>query len=54
MLYINNHEKIGQKLGTISVSIYKDDKSGLSAFSINSDEDVEHFSYPIEDIMKKF
>lgn len=54
MLRINNNQKVGQKLGTISVSIFKDKSTGLSAFSINSDEDVECFSYAIEDTMKKF
>lgn len=54
MLHIVNDKKVGQELGTISVSIYKDKNSGLSAFSINSDEDVECFSYAIEDTMKKF
>lgn len=54
MLRINNNQKVGQKLGTISVSIFKDKSTGLSAFSINSDEDVECFSYAIEDTMKSF
>lgn len=54
MLHIENHEKVGQEIGTISISIYKDIDSGLSAFDINADEDVEVFSYAIEDIMKKF
>lgn len=54
MLNITNHEQVGQEVGTISISIYKDTQSGLSAFSINSDEDVECFSYAIEDTMKKF
>lgn len=52
MLHVN--EKVGQELGTISIAIYKDNESGLSAFSINSDKDVECFSYAIEDTMKKF
>ncbi len=53
MLNITNHE-IGEKIGTISVSIFKDKNTGLSAFNINADEDVEYFSYVIEDTMKKF
>ena len=54
MLQITNDEKVGQELGTISISIYKDNESGLSAFGINADEDVELFSYAIVDTMKKF
>lgn len=54
MLNIADHEKVGQELGTISISIYKDIQTGLSSFSISSDEDVECFSYAIEDTMKKF
>ncbi len=54
MLHITNCEKLGKEIGTISVSIYKDAKTGLSAFNINADEDVELFSYAIEDTMKKF
>lgn len=54
MLNITNNENHANKIGTISISIYKDSSTGLSAFSINSDEDVEHFSYAIEDTMKKF
>lgn len=54
MLNITNHENHSKKVGTISVSIYKDIETGFAAFSINADEDVEHFSYVIEDTMKKF
>lgn len=54
MLNITNHEKVGQEIGTISICIYKDIESGLSAFDINADEDVELFTYVIEDTMKKF
>lgn len=54
MLHVKNHENHGEKIGTISVSIYKNAETGLSAFNINADEDVEHFSYVIEDTMKKF
>ncbi|MCI8362259.1 MAG: hypothetical protein HFJ41_03875 [Clostridia bacterium] len=54
MLNITNNENYGEKIGTISVSIFKDIETGFAAFSINTDEDVEHFSYAIEDIMKKF
>jgi len=54
MLNITNNENYGEKIGTISVSIFKDAQTGLSAFSINSDEEVECFSYAIEDTMKKF
>lgn len=50
----NNHENHGEKIGTISVSIYKNIETGFSAFNIDADENVEHFSYAIEDIMKKF
>lgn len=50
----NNHENPGEKIGTISVSIYKNFETGFSAFNINADEDVEYFSYAIEDTMKKF
>lgn len=50
----NNHENCGDKIGTISVSIYKNAQTGFSAFNINADEDVVHFSYAIEDTMKKF
>lgn len=54
MLNITNDKQVGKELGTISISIYKDTKTGLSSFSIISDEDVECFSYAIEDTMKKF
>ncbi len=54
MLNITNCKNHGEKIGTISVSIFKNTETGLSAFSINADEDVEHFSYVIEDTMKKF
>lgn len=54
MLNIVNNEGHGEKIGTILVSIYKDSKTGFSAFDIDADEDVEHFSYAIEDTMKKF
>lgn len=54
MLNITNKENYGQKIGTISVSIYKDNETGFSGFNINSDEDVKYFSYAIEDTMKKF
>lgn len=54
MLNITNNENCGEKVGTISVSIYKNAKTGFSAFNINADEDVELFSYAIEDTMKKF
>ena len=50
----NNNENCGEKIGTISVSIYKNTETGFSAFNINADDDVEHFSYAIEDTMKKF
>lgn len=51
MKYLNDRSV--EKLGTISISIFKNNRTGLSAFSI-TDESVEHFSYPIEDTMKKF
>jgi hypothetical protein len=54
MLNITNKKIYGQKIGTISISIYKDTETGFSAFNINADEDVECFSYAIEDTMKKF
>lgn len=54
MLNITNNENHGEKIGTISVSIFKDVETGFSAFNIDADEDVEHFSYVIEDTMKKF
>lgn len=54
MLNITNHEKVGQEVGTISICIYKDNESGLSAFDINADQDVELFAYALEDTMKKF
>lgn len=54
MLHITNHENCTNKIGTISVSIYRNDETGLSAFNINADEEVELFSYAIEDTMKKF
>lgn len=50
----NTNENHGEKIGTISVSIYKNSRTGFSAFNINADEDVEYFSYAIEDTMKKF
>ncbi len=50
----NNNENHGEKVGTILVSIYKNAETGFSAFDINADTDVEHFSYVIEDTMKKF
>lgn len=52
MLNITDCEKIGNEIGTISVSIYKDKSTGLSAFNINADENVVHVSYVIEDILK--
>jgi len=54
MLNITDNENSDNKIGTISVSIYKNAQTGFAAFSINSDEDVELFSYAIEDTMKKF
>lgn len=54
MLNITNNENHAEKIGTISVSIYKNTETGFSAFDINADEDVVHFSYAIEDTMKKF
>lgn len=54
MLNIINNKSCSEKVGTISISIYKNTETGLSAFDINADEDVEHFSYAIEDTMKKF
>lgn len=54
MLNITNNENHNEKIGTISVSIYKNAQTGFAAFSINSDEEVECFSYAIEDTMKKF
>ncbi len=50
----NNHENNVEKIGTILISIYRNAETGFSAFNINADEDVEYFSYAIEDTMKKF
>ncbi len=54
MLNIINNKSCSEKVGTISISIYKDAQTGFSAFDINADEDVEYFTYAIEDTMKKF
>lgn len=51
---ITNNENHGDKIGSILVSIYKNTETGFSAFDINADKNVEHFSYAIEDTMKKF
>lgn len=54
MLNITNNENHGEKVGTILVSIYRNVETGFSAFDIDADEDLEQFSYAIEDTMKKF
>lgn len=54
MLNIKNCENVGKEIGTISVYIYKDKETGLSAFYINADDNVVQFSYAIEDILKMF
>lgn len=53
MLNISNSKDMSE-VGTISVSIFKDENTGFSAFNINSDDSVLQFSYAIEDTLKKF
>lgn len=44
----------GEKIGTISVSVYKDN-TGHSFFRINSENDnVIQMSYVIEDVLKMY
>lgn len=56
MKYITNSKGISEKeVGTISVSVFKDTKTGDSSFCINSENDeVIQVSYVIEDTLKKF
>ena len=54
MLNITNCQNIKKEIGTIYISIFKDAQNGLSVFNIDADENVIHFSYAIEDTMKKF
>lgn len=43
----------GEKIGEISVSIYRDKQAGISSFDIDTENDnVEQISYIIEDTLK--
>lgn len=46
---------IGEEIGTVSVSMYKDINTGLPFFFVNSDnDDVSQLSYIIEDTLYKY
>lgn len=46
---------IGEKVGTVSVSMYKDKFTGLPFFYIQSEnENMLQVSYVIEDVLNKF
>lgn len=46
---------IGKKCGTITVSVYKDVKSGSHIFYVEPDnEDILPVSYVIEDVLKLY
>lgn len=46
---------VGEKVGTVSVDIYKDKKTGLPFFYVKSEnENVLQVSYVIEDTLYKF
>ncbi len=52
---INNKKSDVEKVGTISVSIYKNKNTGFSAYSIDADnDDVIQVSYMIEDTLKMY
>ncbi len=51
----NTKDFYGKEVGTVHVSIYKNNKTGLSSFGINSDnEDVLQLAYVIEDTLYDF
>ena len=45
---------MARRLVLYQFQFIKNAQTGFSAFNINADEDVVHFSYAIEDTMKKF
>lgn len=52
---MNNNNIIGEKIGTVLVSMYKDNSTGLPFFHIqSSNEDVLQISYIIEDTLYDF
>lgn len=49
------NELVGEKVGSVLVSMYKDKTTGLPFFYINSDnEDLLQVSYIIEDALYNF
>ncbi len=54
--YITNSKSIsGKEVGKISICVFKDTKTGLSSFYLDTDnEDVMQISYVIEDTLKMF
>ncbi|MCI8640541.1 MAG: hypothetical protein HFJ59_01510 [Clostridia bacterium] len=56
MKYITNSKSIsGKEVGKISICVFKDTKTGLSSFYLDTDnEDVMQISYVIEDTLKMF
>lgn len=54
---LNNYKKeiVGEKVGTVAVSMYKEKETGLPFFGLNPDnEDVLQLSYIIEDTLYKY
>lgn len=52
---INNKKLDVEKVGTVSVSIYKNRLTGFSSYSIDAEnDDVIQVSYIIEDLLKMY
>lgn len=46
---------IGEKIGTVCISVYRDAETGLPFFYVKSDNDnVIQISYVIEDMLHKY
>lgn len=49
------HEIVGEKIGTVSISMYRDKVSGLPFFYVKAEnEDVIQVSYIVQDFLYNF
>ena len=55
MYNVNNKKSDAEKIGTVSVSVFKNKNTGFSSFSVNAEnDDVLQVSYVIEDTLKMY